>query len=45
MLIGTDSLRADLGYAIPPGLWGAQVTLSLAGSPVRTPILPMTITT
>jgi hypothetical protein len=45
VLVGTDSLRPDLGYALPPGEWGAQTTLWLAGSPVRTPILPVTITT
>jgi hypothetical protein len=45
VLVGTDSLRPDLGYAIPPGRWGAQATLWLAGRPVRTPILPITITT
>jgi hypothetical protein len=44
VLVGTDSLRPDLGYAIPPGQWGAQTTLGLAGRPVRTPILPITIT-
>jgi hypothetical protein len=45
VLVGTDSLRPELGYALPPGQWGAQTTLRLAGSPVRTPILPVTITT
>ena len=45
VLVGTDSLRPDLGYALPPGEWGAQTTLRLADSPVRTPVLPVTITT
>jgi hypothetical protein len=44
VLVGTDSLRPDLGYAIPPGRWGAQTTLGLAGQLVRTPMLPITIT-
>jgi hypothetical protein len=45
VLIGTDSLRPDLGYAIPPGRWGTQTTLWLGGRPARTPVLPLTITT
>jgi hypothetical protein len=45
LLIGTDSFVPDLGYAIPPGEWGVQVTLDPAlGRAVRTPVLPMTVT-
>jgi hypothetical protein len=49
LLIGTASCTPRLGYAIPPGDWGIQVTLTL-GSPLRdpprrrTPVLPLTIT-
>ena len=50
LLIGTASSRPQLGYAIPPGEWGIQATLTLGGlypgeSPRRrTPILPLTVT-
>jgi hypothetical protein len=53
LLIGTASFTPRLGYAVPPGSWGLQVTLDLApGSgpepaeriPRRTPVLPLTIT-
>jgi len=49
LLIGTASCTPRLGYAIPPGDWGVQATLTL-GSPLRdsprrrTPVLPLTIT-
>jgi hypothetical protein len=49
LLIGTASSRPQLGYAIPPGEWGIQATLTLGGlypgeSPRRrTPILPLTV--
>jgi hypothetical protein len=49
LLIGTASRTPRLGYTIPPGDWGIQVTLTL-GSPLgdsrrrRTPVLPLTIT-
>jgi hypothetical protein len=49
LLIGTASFTPRLGYAIPPGDWGIQATLTL-GTPLgdsrrrRTPILPLTIT-
>lgn len=50
LLIGTDSTAPQLGYTIPAGNWGVQVTLTVGpnprGSPRRrTPILPLTITT
>jgi hypothetical protein len=48
LLIGTASSRPQLGYAVPPGEWGIQVTLTLvshAGESLRrTPILPLTVT-
>ena len=49
LLIGTARRTPRLGYAIPPGHWGIQATLTLGphsrDSPRRrTPILPLTIT-
>ena len=49
LLIGTASSRPRLGYTVPPGEWGIQVTLRLGPDPRnslqrRTPILPLTIT-
>ena len=53
LLIGTASFTARLGYAVPPGSWGLQVTLDLSPGPGpepaeriprRTPVLPLTIT-
>jgi hypothetical protein len=49
LLIGTASSTLRLGYAIPPGDWGIQATLSLGPDPRnvvrrRTPILPLSIT-
>jgi hypothetical protein len=49
LLIGTDSYTPRLGYAIPPGAWGVQATLTLRSGPgdpagKRTPILPLSIT-
>jgi hypothetical protein len=49
LLVGTASNRPQLGYTVPPGEWGIQVTLNLAPDPHdsarrRTPILPLTIT-
>jgi hypothetical protein len=49
LLIGTASSRSRLGYTVPPGEWGIQVTLKLGPDPRnalhrRTPILPLTIT-
>ena len=49
LLIGTASSRPQLGYTVPPGEWGIQVTLTLGPHPRssprrRTPILPVTIT-
>jgi hypothetical protein len=43
--VGTDSFEPSLGYAVPPGTWGVQATLDPAISePVRTPVLPITVT-
>ena len=42
LLVGTDSFRPELGYAVPPGEWGLQATLSPELG--RTPVLPLTIT-
>ena len=49
LLIGTASSTPRLGYTIPPGHWGIQVTLTLGRPPRdsprrRTPVLPLTIT-
>jgi hypothetical protein len=45
LLVGTDSFVPDLGYAVPPGTWGIQVTLApAAGHPGRSPVFPLTIT-
>jgi len=53
LLIGTASFTPRLGYAVPPGSWGLQVTLDLSPGPGpepaeriprRTPVLPLTIT-
>jgi hypothetical protein len=54
LLIGTASMTERLGYAVPPGRWGIQVTLRLipAGerpfvgehSSRRTPVRPLEIT-
>jgi hypothetical protein len=49
LLIGTASGTPRLGYAIPPGEWAIQVTLTLGLHPGdsprrRTPLLPLTIT-
>jgi hypothetical protein len=49
LLIGTASCTPRLGYAIPPGDWGIQATLTLGPHPRdsprrRTPILPLTVT-
>lgn len=46
LLIGTDSMTPRLGYTIPAGTWGLQVTLTLSRHDPprwRTPILPLTI--
>ena len=52
LLIGTASYTGRLGYAVPPGRWGVEVTLQLARDPDirdrvprRTPVLPLTVTT
>jgi hypothetical protein len=49
LLIGTASFTPRLGYTVPPGSWGIQVTLTLGPPPGdsrrgRTPVLPLTIT-
>jgi hypothetical protein len=54
LLIGTASTAERLGYAVPPGDWGVQVTLTLIADTEppynhrrvrrRTPVLPLTIT-
>jgi hypothetical protein len=49
LLIGTASFTPRLGYAIPPGNWAMQATLTLGPHPrasprKRTPILPLIIT-
>jgi hypothetical protein len=50
LLVGTASYTPRLGRKIPPGDWGLEATLSLAGdhgerSLRRTPVLPLTVTT
>lgn len=49
LLIGTASCQPRLGYTVPVGDWGIQVTLTLGPHPRdaprrRTPVLPLTIT-
>ena len=45
LLVATDSLVPELGYAVPPGQWGIRATMDFeAGPTARTPILPLTIT-
>ena len=49
LLIGTASFTPTLGYAIPPGKWGIQATLTFGRDPRdaprrRTPVMPLTIT-
>ena len=49
LLIGTTSSTPRLGYAIPPGTWAAQATLTLGPDPrdgvrKRPRPLPLTIT-
>lgn len=49
LLIGTASVVPDLGYTVPPGMWGIQVPLDLlrdghTQALRRTPVLPLTIT-
>jgi hypothetical protein len=51
LLIGTASFTGRLGYVVPPGSWGIQVTLQLTPNPDvrdrvprRTPVLPLTVT-
>jgi hypothetical protein len=51
LLIGTASFTGRLGYAVPPGSWGIEVTLQLTPDPDvrdrvprRTPVLPLTVT-
>jgi len=50
LLIGTASYTGRLGYAVPPGRWGVEVTLQLTRDadvrdrvPRRTPVLPLTV--
>lgn len=45
LLVSTASFVPELGYAVPPGEWGIQAELApAAGTAVRTPVLPLTIT-
>jgi hypothetical protein len=49
LLTGTASFTPRLGYAVPPGSWGIQATLTLGKDPRnspqrRIPVLPLTIT-
>lgn len=51
LLIGTASFTGRLGYAVPPGSWGIEVTLQLTADPDvrdrvprRTPVLPLLVT-
>jgi hypothetical protein len=48
LLVGTASFTARLGYAIPPGQWGIQATLTFGRPPGdsvrrRSPVLPLTV--
>jgi hypothetical protein len=49
LLTGTSSFTPRLGYAVPPGSWGIQATVTIGGNlrdapRRRTPVLPLTIT-
>jgi hypothetical protein len=49
LLTGTASFTPRLGYAVPPGSWGIQATVSFGENlrdtlQRRTPVLPLTIT-
>jgi hypothetical protein len=48
LLIGTASFTPRLGYAVPPGEWGIQATLTFGRDRIspsrRTPAMPLTIT-
>ena len=49
LLIGTASVRPELGYTVPAGEWGLQADLAFASGLAervqrRTPVLPLTIT-
>ena len=49
LLIATASYTPRLGYAVPPGEWGIQATLTLGQDPRdsplrRTPVMPLTVT-
>jgi hypothetical protein len=49
LVVGTASFVSRLGYAVPAGEWGLQVTLTLGPHPRdsprgRTPVLPLTVT-
>jgi hypothetical protein len=45
VLIGSASLRPELGYSVPPGLWGVEAILKIEGvGRYRTRQLPIAIT-
>lgn len=46
VLIGTDSVVPDLGWAVPPGTWAVRIVMDLAepGELVCTAALPITVT-
>ena len=44
VLVGTDSVVPELGYAVPPGSWSIVVEIPTAGRVVSPP-LPCVITT
>lgn len=44
VLVGTDSVVPELGYAVPPGSWSIVVEIPTAGHVVSPP-LPCVITT
>lgn len=44
LLIGTASLRPEIGYAVPPGEWAFEAELDLGSGRWRTAPLPLTIT-
>jgi len=43
VLVGTDSVVPELGYAVPPGSWSIVVEIPTAGRVVSSP-LPCVIT-
>ncbi len=44
LLVGTDSVDASLGYAVPAGQWAVWAPIAINGDRMSTPTLPLTVT-